>query len=83
MRAWMLLPCLTVLLLSACDIDGGEAVEAAEQAVRDIGESIDIEAIGEELDTLVHEIGEAVDIDSIRDDLDSLIVEIEQGIKDL
>lgn len=83
MRAWMLLPCLAVLLISACEIDGSEAVEAAEQAVRDIGESIDIEAIGEELDTLFHEIGEAVDIDSIKNDLDSLIVDIEQGIKNL
>jgi len=79
----IVLSILTALLMTGCDIDDGGAVESAGEYVRGLGESVDLEAIENELDTLVQEIGERVDLESLENELDSILVDIEEEIKKL
>gem|GEM_PF-4439972 len=83
MRNRILFSILTVLLIVGCDIDESGAVESAGEFVRELGESVDLEAIESELDTLMQEIGEKVDLESLENELDSILVDIEEEIKGL
>jgi len=82
-RKGILLSILAALLLIGCDIDDNGAVESAGEFVRELGESVDLESIENELDTLVQEIGEKVDLDAIGNELDSILVDIADEIKRL